>query len=124
MDVMRKARVAALATVAMALPSGVLADPPAAVAPLPPPVFAGAPTTQGPQGGSFTVNFDGLGRFEGVGRADEHAQPFNNLSSEEARRQARVTSSAAQNAATDHVFLSFLSQLRTVDAAPTNRRSH
>ncbi len=65
------------------------ADPPAAVAPDAAVVFIGAPTTQGSQGGEFTLNFDDLGRFEGVGRAPDHPGPFN-LTPEEARRQARV----------------------------------
>ncbi len=116
MDVIRKTMMAALATTVTAFPAGALADPPAATAPIPPPVFVGAPTTQGPQGGAFTLNFDDLGRFEGVGRADEHAQPFG-LTPEQQRAQARATSPQAQNAATDRIFLSFLRQLRTVETS-------
>jgi len=108
MDVMRKTMMAALSGAAIVLPSVALADPPAA-----------APTTQGAQGGAFTLNFTDLGRFEGVGRAAE--PPWNtDLTPEQERRQARQLE-ARNSAATDRLFLSFLRQLQAVDKAVDSR---
>ncbi len=119
MDVMRKTIMAALCGAAIIVPSVALADPPAAAPPHAPPVFAGAPTTQGAQGGTFTLNFTDLGRFEGVGRAPE--PPWNmDLTPEQERRQARELA-ARNSAATDRVFLSFLRQLQNV-AKPADSR--
>ncbi len=119
MDVMRKTMMAALSGAAIVLPSVALADPPAAAPPNVPPVFAGAPTTQGAQGGAFTLNFTDLGRFEGVGRAAE--PPWNtDLTPEQERRQARQLE-ARNSAATDRLFLSFLRQLQAVDKAVDSR---
>ncbi|MBC5821628.1 MAG: hypothetical protein GIX01_06575 [Candidatus Eremiobacteraeota bacterium] len=116
MDVVRTTMLAALTAAAIALPSVAAADPPAAEPPHAPPVFQGAPTTQGQQGGAFTLNFDDLGRFEGVGRAPEPPRNID-LTPGRERRQAGSLGASATNAATDKVFLSFLRQLRNVDNA-------
>ncbi len=116
MDVMRATMMAALTSAAIVLPSVAVADPPAAEPPHAPPVFQGAPTTTGQQGGAFTVNFDDVGRFQGVGRAPEPRRNID-LTPGRERRQASSLAARANNAATDQVFLGFLRQLRNVDSA-------
>ncbi len=117
MDVMRRTVMAALTCATVVLPSVALADPPAAEPPHAPPVFQGAPTTLGAQGGAFTLNFGDLGRFEGVGRAP--GPRWNtDLTPEQERRQAREIT-ARNNAATNRIFEAFLRQLQNVDTAET-----
>ncbi len=116
----RKTLAAAFGLALLAVPAAALADPPAASPPTPPSVFNGAPTTQGAQGGEFTLNFDSLGRFEGTGRPANHPGSFE-LTPEQQRRQARSRSSASSSAAVDRLFVSFLRQLRTVDVRQGSR---
>ena len=119
MKTLREVTVAlALMAASAAIPAAALADPPAVEGPAPiPGPFVGAPVNSDPNAGQFTVNFDDQGRFEGVGRPQEHYDNFD-LGPGRVRQQGRApTTSARESQSVDALFAKFQQQLRDI-AAP------
>jgi len=110
-----------LASGALSLPLSAAADPPAVSAPGIPPVFTGAPRTDDPSGGEFTLNFDGDGRFLGIGRLPDPPQVID-VSTPRELRQAQVAASgptATEEATTDRQIAALRQELRSLGGLQT-----